>query len=123
VVRKLTLAVDVGEVVNMDGLMNQIEGGAVQAVSWTLLESVAIDNGVVTSSGWDSYPILRFDRVPEVEVVVIERSGEPVLGAGEIVHGPVAAAIANGLYSAIGLRARTLPLTRERLIEMVEEQG
>jgi CO/xanthine dehydrogenase Mo-binding subunit len=117
-VRTLTVAVDVGLVVNPDGLVNQIEGGAVQATSWTMLESVGFAEGEVATTTWDTYPILRFEQVPEVRVFAIDRPDEPALGAGEIVHGPVAAAIANAVFASTGLRARDLPLTRSRLTEL-----
>jgi CO/xanthine dehydrogenase Mo-binding subunit len=117
-VRELTLAVDVGQVVNPDGLVNQIEGGAIQATSWTLLEAVGVAEGQIATTTWDSYPILRFEQVPVVRVVVVDRPEDPPLGAGEIVHGPVAAAIANAVFAATGLRARDLPLTRARLTDL-----
>ena len=121
VVHRLTVVVDVGLVINPDGLVNQIEGGAIQATSWTLLEAVAFAEGRVTSTTWDTYPVLRFEQVPHVEVHVVNRQDQPPLGAGEIVHGPVAAAIANALFAATGLRAREVPLTRERLIALALE--
>ena len=115
VVHDLVVVVDVGLVINPDGLVNQIEGGAIQATSWTLLEAVAFAEGRVASTTWDTYPVLRFEQVPHVEVHVVDRPDQPPLGAGEIVHGPVAAAIANAVFAASGLRVRELPLTRERL--------
>src|SRR5439155_20779402 len=114
-VRKLTIAADVGMIVNPDGLANQIEGGAIQATSWTIKEQVRFDRRRVTSSTWDDYPILRFSEVPAVEVVLVDRPDEPPLGAGEMAQGPVAGAIANAVYDAIGLRVRDLPLTPERV--------
>ena len=74
-VRKLTLAVDVGEAINPDGVINQIEGGAIQATSWVLKERVRFDRQRITSTSWTEYPILRFSEVPDVEVEVIQRSG------------------------------------------------
>jgi CO/xanthine dehydrogenase Mo-binding subunit len=114
-VRKLTIAADVGMVVNPDGVVNQIEGGAIQATSWTLKEQVRFDRTRITSGSWESYPILRFTEVPAVEVALVDRPDEPPLGAGEMAQGPVAGAIANALADAIGLRVRDLPLTPERV--------
>ena len=112
------LAVDVGRVVNRDGVRNQIEGGAIQAASWTLKEQVRFGPDGITSLSWETYPVLRFSEIPQVDVIVIDRPGHPSLGAGECAAGPVAGAIANGLFAAIGVRARTLPLTdRERAAE------
>jgi nicotinate dehydrogenase subunit B len=117
-VRRLTLAADLGQVVNADGAANQLEGGAIQAASITLKEAVRFDRERITSVDWESYPILRFSEVPAVDVELVE-SGEPSLGAGECSFGPTAAAIANALCDAIGLRVRDLPLTPERLLAAV----
>jgi len=109
-------AVDAGQVVNPDGLANQIEGAILQSASWTLYEEVRFDAAGVTSLDWSSYPILRFDAVPDsVEVHVIDRPGLPFLGAGECGQGPAAAAIANAVADAIGHRLRDLPLSREKV--------
>jgi nicotinate dehydrogenase subunit B len=119
-VRKLTLAVDVGEAINPDGVINQIEGGAIQATSWVLKERVRFDKDRITSNSWTEYPILRFSEVPEVEVEVISRPDIDPVGAGEAAHGPVTAAIANAVFDALGVRLRTLPITRDRLIAAME---
>jgi CO/xanthine dehydrogenase Mo-binding subunit len=113
---RLVVVADVGAVVNPDGLRNQLEGGAIQAASWTLKERVRFGSSGVTSTTWDSYPILRFSEVPDVEVHVLSDPEDPPLGAGEIAQGPTAAAIANALYDAIGVRVRQLPITRERIL-------
>ena len=118
-VRRIVVAVDVGHVVNMDGVRNQIEGGAVQAVSWTLKEQVRFGRDGITSLNWETYPVLRFSETPHVDVVVINRPGLPVVGAGECAAGPVAGAIANGLCAAIGVRVRALPLTAENVVQAI----
>lgn len=105
-------AVDSGDAVNPDGIRNQIQGCIIQATSWTLYESVRHDRTQITSRDWSSYPILRFDAVPDVvEVHVVNRPGAPFLGTGEAGMGPAAAAIANALADATGVRLRDLPLT------------
>jgi nicotinate dehydrogenase subunit B len=119
-VEKLTLAVDAGLVVNPDGLVNQVEGGAVQSTSWTLKEQVRFDRTRVTSTDWESYPILRFSEVPRIDVVLVNRPQYPSLGAGECAQGPVAAAIANALHDALGIRVRDLPLTYERVVAAID---
>jgi len=119
-VKRLVAAVDAGQVVNPDGLANQIEGGIVQAISWTLKEQVLWDRDRVLSRSWESYPILRFDETPEVEVLLLNRPGEPGLGVGECAAGPTAAAVANALFNAIGVRARHLPLTPDRIARAME---
>jgi CO/xanthine dehydrogenase Mo-binding subunit len=109
-------AVDSGQVVNPDGLINQIEGAILQSMSWTLYESVTFDETRITSIDWQTYPILRFNAVPErVEVHVINRPGQPFLGSGETGQGPAAASIANAIADATGKRLRDLPLTRKRI--------
>ena len=115
-VRRLVAAVDVGEVINPDGIANQIEGGAIQATSWTLLEAVRFDRTHITSDRWETYPILTFSEVPAVEVEIIARPHERSLGAGEAAHSPTVAAIGNAVFDALGVRVRDLPITRERII-------
>ena len=101
-------AVDAGQVVNPDGLANQVEGAILQSASWTLYESATFDAAGVTSLDWSSYPIMRFDAVPDsVEVHVIDRPGLPFLGAGECGQGPAAAAVANALADATGSACAT----------------
>ncbi|HEY7101090.1 MAG TPA: molybdopterin cofactor-binding domain-containing protein [Mycobacteriales bacterium] len=119
-VRRLWTAVDVGRVVNPDGVRNQIEGGAVQATSWTLLERVRFDRRQVTSDTWESYPILPFSAVPEVLVELAPGDGNPSVGAGEAAQGPTAAAIGNALAAAVGVRVRDLPLTPEAVLQAIE---
>jgi nicotinate dehydrogenase subunit B len=119
--RRLWLAADVGRVINPDGVINQVEGGAVQSAGWTLREQVTFDRYQITSAGWDSYPILRFTEVPEVMVHVMDAPGEAEVGAGEVSLGPVAGAIANAVADAAGVRVRDLPLTRERVTRAIEE--
>jgi CO/xanthine dehydrogenase Mo-binding subunit len=119
-VRRLAAAVDVGRVVSPDGVRNQIEGGAIQAMSWTLKERVRFDRRRVTSGDWETYPILRFAETPRVDVAVISRPDEPSVGAGEAAQGPTAAAIGNALADAIGVRVRDLPLTPERVIAAMD---
>jgi nicotinate dehydrogenase subunit B len=109
-------AVDSGEVVNPDGLRNQIEGGMLQSASWTLLEEAGFDQVRITSRDWGGYPILRFTQVPaRVDVHLVDRPGQPFLGSGEAAQGPMAAAIANAVADAGGVRLRDLPLSRARV--------
>ena len=105
-VRRLTIAVDAGLVISPDGAANQIEGGAIQATSWTLKERVRFDRYNVTSDNWETYPILRFSEVPAVDVEFVPGNGNPPLGVGECAQGPTAAAIANAVFDAFGVRVR-----------------
>ena len=110
--KRAVAAVDSGEAVNPDGIENQIEGGILQAASWTLHERVTFDRTRITSRDWSSYPILRFSGIPdEVRVHVVNQPGAPFLGTGEAAQGPTAAAIANAIADATGVRLRDIPLT------------
>src|SRR5262249_51378646 len=99
----------------------QVEGGAVQSTSWALAERVRFSRSAITSVNWDTYPVLRFSEVPEVSVRIVAAPGERPSGAGEIAQGPVAGAIGNALAAAIGVRVRDLPLTREQVIQAIEQ--
>jgi CO/xanthine dehydrogenase Mo-binding subunit len=112
-VLRLITAVDAGTVVNPDGLANQVEGGCVQAASWTVKEELR--PGALS---WEDYPILKFSDVPAVEVALV-KNDLPSLGAGECMMGPTAAAIANALHDALGVRVRELPLTPERILRAI----
>lgn len=114
-VKRVWLAADVGRVVHPDGVRNQLEGGAIQTLSWVLKEAVRFDRTRVTSDHWGAYPILRFSEVPAVEIALIDRPQEPSLGAGEPTHGPLAAAIGNAVFAASGVRLREMPLTWDKL--------
>jgi len=109
-------AIDAGQIISYDGVVNQTEGGIVQTVSFTLKERVTYDRSTVTSRNWDDYRILTFPEVPQIEVAVIDRPELPPLGAGEGAQGPTAGAISNAIYNALKVRMRDMPFTRERLI-------
>ncbi|HEV2373128.1 MAG TPA: molybdopterin cofactor-binding domain-containing protein [Streptosporangiaceae bacterium] len=114
-VRRLWLAVDVGRVINPDGVLSQAEGGAVQATSWVLTERVGFSRSQVTSLNWDTYPILRFSEVPQVSVRLVGSAADPESGAGELAQGPVAGAIGNAVADALGVRVRDLPFTHDQV--------
>lgn len=109
------IAADAGEIIDPDGLANQLEGGFVQATSWTLKEALGFDSSGVTTRDWESYPILRFSEAPEVTTTLLDQPGERSLGAGEASTGPTPAAIANAVYQATGVRLRDLPLRPDRV--------
>ena len=112
---RCVIAADAGEIVDRAGLAAQLEGGVVQAASWTLHEAVAFDRDGIASRDWDTYPILGFDNVPAFETVLIDPGRAPFLGAGEATAGPTAAAIANAVYAATGLRLRRVPFTPDEV--------
>ena len=106
---RIVVGADVGQVVNPDGVANQLEGGVLQAASWALKEEVRYGPDGIASRDWDTYPILRFSEIPEVETVILDRPGLPSLGCGEATMGPTPAAIANALFVATGVRQRRVP--------------
>jgi len=114
-VQRMVVAHDCGLIINPDGLRNQIEGNLVQSLSRALKEEVKFDELRVTSVDWQSYPILTFSEVPEVELVLINRPDQPALGAGEPSTITTAAAVANAIFDATGVRVRRIPFTPERI--------
>jgi CO/xanthine dehydrogenase Mo-binding subunit len=113
--QRAVIAADSGQVVNPAGLSSQLEGAFIQSASWTMVEQVGFDPRGITSIDWHNYPILRFNDMPEIETVLLNRPGAPYLGVGEGAQGPVAAAIANAVYDAAGVRLRRIPFTPERV--------
>ena len=121
-VPRIVVAHDCGLIINPDGLKNQIEGNVVQSLSRALKEEVKFDQTRQTSVDWESYPILKFSEVPEIEIVLIDRPDQPALGAGEPATVTTAAAVANAIFDASGLRLRRIPFTAERIKESLAEK-
>ena len=115
-VKKMWAAIDVGEVINLDGIINQTEGGMIQAASWTLKEKVTFNNKEITSTDWNKYPIFRFSDIPDVEVSIINRPDKPPEGGGEVSVPPTGAAICNAVYRACGRRIYDLPITPAQIV-------
>jgi CO/xanthine dehydrogenase Mo-binding subunit len=114
-VTKFYVAHDCGQIINPDGVKSQIEGNIIQTVSRTLMEDIQFDRKAVTSLDWESYPILRFPDVPEVEMALIDRPTEKPWGAGEPSAAVVPSAISNAVFDAIGARLRSVPFTPEKV--------
>ena len=114
-VRRITVAQDCGLIANPDGVKNQIEGNVLQGISRALFEEVKFDESGLRTVDWGSYRTLRFEDLPEVEIVLINRSELGFLGVGEAAVIPIPAAIANALFNAAGIRLREAPLTPERV--------
>ena len=115
-IERVACAIDCGQIVNPDGVRNQVEGGIVQSASWTLFEATTFDAHTITSFDWSQYPILRFSSAPKVlDVDLIDRPGMPFLGVGEASQGPMSAALANAVANATGKRFRDLPLSPDML--------
>lgn len=115
-VTRVCVGHDCGQIINPDGLANQIEGGVIQTVSRTLIEQVEWDRSKVTSVDWNTYPILRFPDAPRVEVDMINIPGEVSWGAGEPTPTTIPAAVANAIYDATGARMRSVPFTPEKVL-------
>jgi nicotinate dehydrogenase subunit B len=113
-------AADAGLAINPNGIINQIEGGIIQAASWVLKEQVRFDGDAahvgLAAFDWETYPVLKFSEVPEIDIELINTRAEAPLGVGEVAAGPTAAAIGNAVAHALGARIRDLPLTRERVM-------
>jgi nicotinate dehydrogenase subunit B len=119
-VLQLHIVVDVGQAINPDGVRQQIEGGAIQATSWTLLEAAHFDRTRMLDQGWEQYPILRFPDAPNIDVLLQSADEHPSLGAGEAALGPTAAAIGNAVFDALGVRVRDLPMDPSRIVQAMD---
>ena len=121
-VRRIVVAHDCGLIINPDGVKNQIEGNVIQSLSRAIKEEVQFDEHHITSVDWQTYPILTFSEVPEVEIVLINHPDEPALGAGEPSTVTTAAAVANAIFDATGVRIRRIPFTPERVKAVLEDR-
>jgi len=117
VLKSALIVADAGCVIDPDGARNQLEGAFIQAASWTLLEAVKFDESGITSTDWESYPILRFDQIPDVRSILLQHQDGKAMGIGEAMTGPTPAAIANAVYDAIGVRLRHIPFTPTAVLE------
>jgi nicotinate dehydrogenase subunit B len=114
-VKRVVVAHDCGLIINPDGLRNQIEGNVIQSTSRALKEQVTWDDSRITSLDWESYPILKFSEVPDMEVILIDHPDQPAMGAGEPATITTAPAIANAIFAATGGRVREVPFTPKRI--------
>ena len=108
-VPRFFVAHDCGQIINPDGLKNQIDGNVIQTVSRTLYEEVKFDRSHITSRDWETYPILKFPQMPEVIIDLIDRPNEKPWGAGEPTTAVVPSAISNAVFDATGVRLRSVP--------------
>jgi nicotinate dehydrogenase subunit B len=106
---------DCGQIINPDGLKNQIEGNVIQTVSRTLKEELKFSRSMVTSLDWVSYPILTFPEVPDIVLDLIDRPAEKQWGAGEPSAAVVPSAISNAVFDATGTRLRSVPCTPDKV--------
>ena len=122
-VNRFILSHDCGLIINPDGLKNQIEGNIIQGVSRALMEEVKFDSSGITTLDWQSYPVIRFPDVPDIEIVLINRPEMPALGGGEPSSAPIAAAIANAIFDAVGVRLREAPFTPARVLAALQKKA
>ena len=115
-VTRVVAGQDSGLMINPDGVRHQIHGNVIQSTSRALMEEVSFDRTSVTAREWGAYPIIKFPEVPEIDVLMLPRQDQPPLGVGEFASVPSAAAIANAIYDATGVRFRELPFTPERIL-------
>ncbi|MGZ5870800.1 MAG: molybdopterin cofactor-binding domain-containing protein [Bradyrhizobium sp.] len=122
-VTRVVAGQDSGLMINPDGVRHQIQGNVIQSTSRALMEEVSFDRNSVTSREWGAYPIIKFPDIPKVDVLMLPRQDQPPLGVGESASVPSAAAIANAIFDATGVRFRELPFTPERILAgLVGEQ-
>jgi nicotinate dehydrogenase subunit B len=115
-VTRVVAGQDSGLMINPDGVRHQIHGNVIQSTSRALMEEVSFDRNSVTSREWGAYPIIKFPDVPKIDVLMLPRQDQPPLGVGESASVPSAAAIANAIFDATGVRFRELPFTPERIL-------
>jgi nicotinate dehydrogenase subunit B len=115
-VTRVVAGQDSGLMINPDGVRHQIHGNVIQSTSRALMEEVSFDRASVTSREWGAYPIIKFADIPKIDVLMLPRQGQPPLGVGESASVPSAAAIANAIFDATGVRFRELPFTPERIL-------
>jgi len=114
-VTKIVIATACGRIINPQGLRNQVQGAVLQGISRSLFEAVKFDRSHVTSLDWQSYPVLTFQDVPDIETVLVDQRDVESAGAGELATVPVAAALGNAIFDATGVRLRQVPFTPERV--------
>jgi CO/xanthine dehydrogenase Mo-binding subunit len=110
-----TIVGEVGQVINPDGISNQLEGGFIQGASMALKEQVLYNSEGILSNDWETYPIAAFSEIPTIQTLILNRPGMPYMGSGEASIAPAPAAIANAIYDAVGVRLRALPFDTEQL--------
>ena len=120
--RRAVIVADAGRVIDTEGLTAQLEGGFIQAASWALYEQVKWNREGILSRDWDSYPVIRFDNIPQISVTILDRPDEKSLGAGEASPGPTIASLGNAIFDAIGIRMRRMPFTPEAILQSAYDE-
>ena len=114
-VTRVVAGQDTGLMINPDGVRHQLQGNVIQSISRVLKEEVRFSGSAVTSREWGAYPILTFPELPVLETLLLDRRDQPPVGAGESAAVPSAAAIANAIFDATGVRFREVPFSPERI--------
>ena len=114
---------DCGQIINPDGIRNQIEGNVIQTVSRTLKEELKFNRSAVTSLDWETYPILKFPQAPDVVIDLVDRPNEKPWGAGEPSAAVIPSAISNAVFDATGARMRSVPFTPDKVKTALREAG
>jgi CO/xanthine dehydrogenase Mo-binding subunit len=114
-ISEIISVLDAGEVINPDAVINQTEGGIIQAMSWGTLEAVKFEGCQVAVDSWLDYPIAKFSEIPRISVKLIPRPELPPMGCAEAAQGPTVAAIGNAIFRSIGTHVKDLPLTRDAI--------
>jgi nicotinate dehydrogenase subunit B len=122
-VTRVVAGQDSGLMINPDGVRHQIHGNVIQSTSRALMEQVSFDGSTVTSREWGAYPIIKFPDIPKIDVLMLPRVDQPPLGVGESASVPSAAAIANAIFDATGVRFREPPFTPERILAGLHGEG
>ncbi len=121
--RRIVVAHDCGQIINPDGVRNQIEGNVIQSLSRALKEEYRFTPESFVSLDWESYPILTFSEIPEIEIELLDQPHQPPVGAGEPATITTAPAVANAIYAACGARLRAVPFTPARVLAALAAQG
>src|SRR4029079_16409898 len=122
-VTRVVAGQDSGLMIIPNGVRHQIHGNVVQSTSRALMEQVSFDRTSVATREWGAYPIIKFPDVPKIDVLMVPRQDQPPLGVGESASVPSAAAIANAIYDATGVRFRELPFTPERILKGLQGEA
>ena len=120
---RVTVGQDSGLMINPEGVRHQIHGNVIQSTSRVLKEKVTFSDIAVTSRDWGSYPLLTFPELPDIDVLMVPRPEDEPLGVGESASVPSAAAIANAIFDATGVRFREPPFTPDRILKGLREAG
>ena len=115
-VTRVVAGQDSGLMINPDGVRHQIQGNVIQSTSRALMEEVSFSGRSIAGREWGAYPIIQFPEIPDIDVLMLPRADQPPLGVGESASVPSAAAIANAIFDATGVRFREPPFTPERIL-------